>query len=50
MRQQAACSAIRLEALDKGVVSFERGHDIAEADFMRRSCKSEAAFRSSGPS
>ncbi len=43
MRKQAASSAIRLETFDKGMPPLEGGNDIAEADFMRRPRKPEAA-------
>ena len=43
MRKEAASSSIRLEALDKGMTPLEGGNNIAEADFMRRPRKPEAA-------
>ncbi len=43
MRKEAARSAIGLETFDKGMTPLEGGHDIAEADLMRRPRKPKSA-------
>src|SRR5437660_4466468 len=42
-RRQHASPAIAAKTFDQGMLAFERAHDLAEHDRLRRSCQRKAA-------